>query len=67
MLNTDKVYSALQFALTMPIVMTLFSVSLVSLGVLDNTFRVSIPQPITMLHDHMNGFSITNSYGLFRR
>lgn len=63
----SKVYSALQFTFTVPVVITLFSVSLVSLGVLDNNFRMSIPPPITMLRDHINEFSVTNSYGLFRR
>ena len=45
----------------------MFSISLESLGALDNKFYQSIPEPVMTLQGYTDKFSITNPYGLFRR
>ncbi len=46
---------------------SLFSLSLVPYGELDRSFLSSLPPSIKELHQGLQDFPITSSYGLFRR
>ena len=63
----SKFHAALHTVFFTGVVLAMFSVSLVSHGVLDNRLYKSIPQPISALHNELDHFSITSPYGLFRR
>ena len=63
----NKLYYLFQTVLVGCAAVTLFSVSLVSHGVLDNAFYKSIPPPVMTMHSGMNTLSVTSPYGLFRR
>ena len=45
----------------------MFSISLISHGVLDQKFHNSIPSSVKTVHDQIDQFSVTSHYGLFRR
>ena len=49
------------------IVVAMFSISLISHGVLDQKFHNSIPSSVKTVHDQIDQFSVTSPYGLFRR
>ena len=63
----NKITSLFQATFFSGIVITMFSMSLVSHGVLDHNFMSSIPSPVMSLHEDVKEFSLTNPYGLFRR
>jgi len=45
----------------------MFVISIPSIGELDGHFMGSVPASVKKLHDDTKDFSVTSSYGLFRR
>ena len=63
----SKFFSLFNTTVFSGVAVAMFSVALVSHGVLDSQFQQSIPQNVRSLHDWMDQVSVTSPYGLFRK
>ena len=63
----NKLFSLLQTVLIVGVVVPLFAVTMVSHGAVDRKFAATIPGEVSSLKTTLDTFSITSSYGLFRR
>lgn len=62
-----KVISLAHFSWLSAIAIIMFSISLVSHGVVDQSFYQSLPANIQSLQQSLDHYELTHSYGLFRR